>query len=293
MTHILTLVASDLPLNDHHIAIAQDFTGESGATDWLHQGHAVDLPLSRDLDKTELEDLRAKLAKDRIDLFLSPQENRRKKLFLADMDSTIVDGETLDDVAAHAGVQNQVAAITEQAMNGELNYAESLRARVQLIKNLPESTLKETLDQTGFNTGAETVLKTLNAHKIPSVLVSSGFTYFTHSVAAQLGFSHYHGNVLHLENGVVTGEVQEPILDANSKLNFLHEYCKKYELSHEDCCAIGDGANDLAMLEAAGFGVGYRPKKLLRDRLKNVILYSNLTALLYAQGYRQEDIQFA
>lgn len=295
MPFILTLVSSDKPLCAGHLAGMERFAELQGidlskAPLWLAPHKAAEIGLSTCLNPGQMAQLRDALHADKIDVFCSPAKNRRKKLLLADMDSTIVDSETLDELAGHIGIKDKVAAITARAMNGEIEYQASLKERVALLKNLPEEALKQTLEATRISSGAKTVVKTMRKHGALCVLVSSGFTFFTASIAGQCGFSQHHGNVLEIKNGKLTGKVHEPILDKNAKLSYLHHYKRNLDLGKEDTLAIGDGANDLPMLEAAGLGVGYHPKPVLQAALQNCIIHGNLAALLYVQGYREEEI---
>lgn len=294
MDFILTLVASGTPLSAWHLAqcehiLAESGTAISGDPGWLAEHKAAELPVAVKPDRETLAALRGALQGDRIDLFISPSLHRRKKLLIADMDSTIVTGETLDELTAHAGKKDEIATVTKLAMEGQLDFRDALRERVGKLPGLPAHYLQTTLDHMELSTGAEIFVKTMARNGAICVLVSGGFTFFTGAIAEKAGFHHHHGNVLAIENETLTGAVEEPILDKDAKLSFLHEYAKKNNLGPEDALAIGDGANDLPMLETAGLGIGYRPKPVLIDVLDNLILYGDLTAALYAQGYKEED----
>ena len=294
MSFVLTVVASDKPLSAGHLAGIERFLDAQGLARpgdpvWLAPHKAADIPVSARLTPEQMRQLWDALAADRIDVFCTSLAGRRKKLLLADMDSTIVTSETLDELAAEAGIGEQVAEITARAMNGELDFKGALRERVGLLKGLSTDALKTTLTATEISPGAGTLVQTMRANGAVCVLVSGGFTFFTGAVAGQLGFSQHHGNVLNMEDGVLAGTVGEPILDKTAKLDFLKTYTKDLGLSGADSLSVGDGANDLPMLEAAGLGIGYRPKPLLRDSLDNCVFYSDLTALLYVQGYGADD----
>lgn len=295
MPFILTLVASDKPLSAAHLAGVERFADLQGLNltgdpAWLDPHKAADIPISDCLDQDQMGELRAAFQADRIDVFCSPSENRRKKLLIADMDSTIVTSETLDELADFAEIKEEISAITARAMNGELDFAAALKQRVALLKGLPTDALKKTLSQIKISGGAKQLVKTMRNNGAVCVLVSGGFTFFTGAIAGQVGFSQHHGNILGVEGGALTGEVEEPILDKNSKLTFLRQYTQDLELNSTDTMAIGDGANDLPMLQSAALGIGYRPKPILEESLTNVILYGDLAAALYAQGYTKEEI---
>ncbi len=295
MNFALTLVSSNVPLSSAHLAITQRYLESKGILfadqpEWLTEHKAADLKIALCLTIDQIKILREIHDEHRIDVFCTSFENRKKRLLLADMDSTIVTTETLDELAAEAGIKDKIAAITERAMRGELDFHAALRERVGLIKGLSTEALKRTLENTVISDGTKTTLKTLKAHNVFCALVSGGFTYFTSAIAAQLGFNAHHGNILNIENNTLSGDVQEPILDKDSKLSFLKLYCEELGLSLDDTVTIGDGANDLPMLEAAGLGIGYHPKPLLEDTLLNCIRHTDLTSLLYMQGYKAAEI---
>lgn len=295
MNFALTLVASDIPLSPAHLSITQRYL-ESEAIlfgdqpEWLAEHKAADLIISQSLTMDQMKMMREIHNEQRIDIFCTSSENRKKRLLLADMDSTIVTTETLDELAAAAGIKDKIAKITERAMRGELDFHAALRERVSLIKGLSTDALARTLDNTIISEGAEITIQTLRKHDVFCALVSGGFTYFTKAIAKQLGFNAHHGNVLEIENNALTGHVQDPILDKDSKLSFLKLYCEELSLDLDDTVTIGDGANDLPMLEAAGLGIGYHPKPILEDTLLNCIRNTDLTSLLYCQGYKTSEI---
>ncbi len=236
-----------------------------------------------------LMQIREMLAADKIDLFINPAEGRRKKLLLADMDSTIVEGETLDDMAAFAGIKDQIAAITARAMNGELDFHAALKERVGLLKGLPTEALQKTLDHTVVNPGARTLVHTMRKQGATCVLVSGGFTFFTGAIAEKVGFDHNHGNTLGIDGEQLSGAVIPPILDKFAKVEFLDLYTGNLDINASEVMTIGDGANDLPMLKKAGLGVGYHAKPSVAAELKNLIIYGDLAAALYAQGYSDSD----
>lgn len=281
----LTLVASSAPLTENTINIVGDYQDFQ----WLAPGRAVDIRLNQPLGAAAITYIRTQLAAQNIDVFHTAEENRRKKLLLADMDSTIVTGETLDELAAYAGIKDKIAAITARAMNGELDFHAALRERVGLLKDLPAEKLSETLAQTQLTPGAKTFVQTMKKHGAHCVLVSGGFTFFTGAIAAQAGFDAHHGNQLDIADDKLTGHVIEPILDKTAKLAFLNQYCTQLNLPLEQSLTIGDGANDLPMLQAAGLGLGFHAKPAVEAQLNNMIRFGDLTAALFAQGYREDE----
>lgn len=273
----ITLIGTDVPVSKDH---AQLF--ESGQNlSWIIDGKILRFQVEDNLSNAHMQTLRGRLDSDKIDIFCTPANAEPKKLFLADMDSTIVTSETLDELADEAGIKDQIAAITTRAMRGELDFEEALRERVGLLTGLTEDALKRTLDNTEISTGGDALLNGLKAQNIYCVLVSGGFTYFTGAIAEKLGFDRHHGNTLHVENGALTGTVGTPILDKESKLSYLKQYCNEQNVDMADAITIGDGANDLPMLEAAGLGIGYKPKPLVEERILNCIRHTDLRSVLY------------
>lgn len=290
----LTLVASVKPLTPGHLAgIGRylDSQGLAGAGDpvWLAPCRAADIPLPQRPDRRQLDAIREGLHADRIDCFTGAAEGRRKKLLVADMDSTIVTGETLDDLADHAGLKDKISGITARAMSGELDFHAALTERVALLKDLPCTALDDVLAHISLTPGAEMLIRTMSAHGTLCVLASGGFTVFTAAVAKQAGFHHHHGNELDIENNCLTGRVKKPVLDKDAKEKILRDYAAHLQIPLTQTLALGDGANDLPMLTTAGLGIGYHPKSVIKDALDNCILYGDLTAALFAQGYRADE----
>ena len=226
----------------------------------------------------------------RVDFAVQPAEGRRKKLFVADMDSTIIGCECLDELADFAGVKDEVAAITERAMRGEIGFEGALRERVGMLKGLNASALQACYDdRVKLNPGARTLVQTLRAKGVRCVLVSGGFTFFTGRVAEAAGFQADRANRFIIEGEVLTGQVAEPILGREAKLAALREESARLGVDPSNAIAIGDGANDLAMIEEAGLGVAYRAKPVVAAQADCRIDHADLTALLYFQGYAAEE----
>lgn len=225
-----------------------------------------------------------------VDINLIPQARRRKRLLVADMDSTIIPVECIDLVAEYAGKGPEVRAITERAMAGELNFEDSLRARIAHAEGLEEAALERICaERIRLNPGARTLVRTMAAKGAHTALVSGGFTWFCERVAAAAGFAEHRANVLVIEAGRLAGRVREPVLGREAKVEALGEMLRRLDLAPADALAVGDGANDLGMIEAAGLGVGYRPKPLLAEAADAVLRHSDLTALLYLQGYEAAE----
>ena len=225
-----------------------------------------------------------------VDACLQPAAGRRKRLLLADMDSTLIGCECLDELADYAGRKAEVAAVTERAMAGELEFAPALRARVATLEGLPLADVARCLrERVRLNPGARTLARTLAAHGVRTVLVSGGFESFAGPVAAMAGFAAVRANRLLDDGARLTGRVGEPILGREAKLEALQEEAAALALPLDETLAVGDGANDLAMIEAAGLGVAYRAKQVVAARADAGVNHADLTALLYFQGYAQAE----
>ncbi len=260
-----------------------------GDIDWLAPGIACDIAL----DAPPAPGLRAiaieALAGRPVDAVLQPAAGRRKKLLVADMESTIIVNEMVDELAALVGVGAQVAEITRRAMNGEIRFKEALRERVALLGGLEEQALKETSERIVFMPGAKTLVATMRAHGARAALVSGGFRVYTGYVAPRVGFDWHYANDLAVRDGVVAGTVAEPILGREAKREALISLCRELKFDLADSIAVGDGANDIDMIRAAGLGVAFRAKDALKAVTAAAIDHGDLTALLYLQGYRQTE----
>ena len=232
----------------------------------------------------------AALAQTRVDLCAQPWDGRRKRLLIADMDSTIIGCECIDELADFAGVKDKVSEITERAMRGELDFEGALRERVAMLKGLPLGDLQRAYDErVRLNAGARTLVRTMSANGGRAVLVSGGFTYFTSRVAQAAGFADNRANTLIEAGEALAGTVGEPILGREAKLAALREEAAGLGIELSQALAVGDGANDLAMIEAAGLGVAYRAKPIVAAQADAKVDHADLTALLYFQGYRAEE----
>lgn len=259
------------------------------ATNWLCPGEACDLTFTDMTLATAVATARALLAEAPLDIFAQAVAGRRKAVFLADMESTIIAQEMLDELAAAAKLGPEIAEITARSMAGELDFNAALDERAALLKGLPAALLEQLGDVMTLNPGAATLVKTLRRAGTYCALVTGGFDIFAERIAALCGFDELRANHLITENDVVSGRVTRPILGPQGKLEALRDITGTKGLSVEDGCAVGDGANDLAMLEAAGLGVAYRAKPLLRQRIQPLLDHGNLTGILYLQGYRRAD----
>lgn len=291
MRCVVTLVsAAKNGLNAGHIDAAHQVVTDRGAESGdreitvLSEGRAADIPYHGP-EMGIADDIREALAGEKIDVFAGEEKGRRKQILLADMDSTIVQEETLDELAGHVGLKSEIAAITERAMRGELNFAEALRERVSKLEGLKVEAILDTLSKVTVTPGARELVATMRKHGAHCVLVSGGFDIFTRKIARDLGFHEDFGNRLEIEDDVLTGRVLEPIRDKTFKLKVLREQCAARELSHMAVLAVGDGANDLDMLKAAGMGVAFHAKPKVREAAQYRVEHGDLTALLYAQGY--------
>jgi phosphoserine phosphatase len=270
---------------------ARSVLGEPSHAVWLSEGVAADILFaSTDAAESIADRLRAARGDLPIDVLVQPFATRRKKLFLADMDSTMIGQECIDELADFAGLKPYVAAITERAMRGEIEFEPALRERVALLKGLPASVVDEVLaSRITLTPGGRELVQTMRAHGATTCLVSGGFTLFTRAVAALLGFEENRANELLVADGQLTGEVAEPILGRAAKLATLLELRESLDLDAIDTLAIGDGANDLSMLQEAGLGVAYHAKPAVAAAAHGRIDFGDLTALLYAQGYRRNE----
>jgi phosphoserine phosphatase len=259
-----------------------------GEARWLDPGVAAEFPVEAVPENRwqvweSLQGLR-------IDMVVQRAEGRKKRLLIADMDSTMIRQECIDELADEAGVGARVAEITARAMNGELDFEGALRERVGLLKGLPERVIGRTLsDRITLMPGGKVLLATMKANGAYAALVSGGFTAFTSAVAARLGFDENRANILNIEAGALTGTVSEPVLGKAAKLQALTEITARLGVTPAEAIAVGDGANDLPMLLTAGTGVALHAKPTVQAQCEVRVNHGDLTALLYLQGYAREE----
>jgi phosphoserine phosphatase len=290
--YVLNVVAAGRNAAEHAAGLraAVAAVGAAGEIDWLAPFHAFDIPfLSR--PEATLAAARHAASGGSLDINVVPAEGRKKKLLIADMDSTIINCECLDELADMAGLKPKISAITARAMNGEIEFAAALRERVALLEGLKISALERVYaERVRLNSGAASLVSTMRAEGAHTLLVSGGFTYFSSRVARDAGFEDHRANVL-LDDGVaLTGFVREPILGREAKLEALERAVADRQIAFEDTLAVGDGANDLDMIWKAGLGVAYHAKPIVAQAAQARIDCSDLTALIYLQGYREGEI---
>lgn len=286
MKNVLVLISNpNRPVLDtSHVEQATEALRTMGATvgiaDWLAPGLACELPF---------EGQAAEISLPAIDAVVVPAVARRKKLLVADMESTIIENEMLDELADFLGLREKIAGITARAMNGEIDFAAALRERVGLLKGLPVARLDEAAQRIRFTPGAATLVATMKKHGAFCALVSGGFTYFTSMVRAALGFDFDAANVLRHDGQKLAGDVEPPILGKEAKLAALDRLCVERRVAVGAALTVGDGANDLPMLQAAGLGVAFHAKPAVAAQVAARIAHGDLTALLYLQGYRRSE----
>jgi phosphoserine phosphatase len=288
---VATLIAdpSTAPLTEATVDRAAQALNGIERRRWLDEGVAADLVFTGDL-KARRAALDESLSGEPIDVIVQPLAHRRKRLLVADMDSTLIGQECVDELAAFAGVGERVAAITERAMRGEVAFAPALRERVALLAGLPESVIEDVLkDRITLNRGARTLVQTMRANGAYVAIVSGGFRQFTAAIRERLGADEDRANGLVVEGGKLTGKVIEPILGQDAKLDALKAIAAAMGLAFDETLAVGDGANDLPMLQAAGLGVAYRAKPKVAAGAGARVEHTDLSALLYAQGFARKD----
>ncbi len=299
MRYVVTLIGpAPGALTDAMLGAARKSLFTLGAenidTDWLADGEAADLSFEEvDPDQADAA-VRHVLGDAPIDCIAQPALGRRKNLLLADMESTIIQQEMLDEIAALKGIKAEIAAITARAMNGEIDFVGALNERVALLAGLPEADVNALASRITFMPGASMLVRTMRRHGARAILVSGGFTIFAEQVAAVLGFDLVRANVLEFSGPpgarVLSGTVAPPIRGRDDKLDQLRQQSARYHIPLSETLAVGDGANDIPMLLAAGLGVAFRAKPAVRATARARIDHAGLEALLYAQGYRTGEI---
>jgi phosphoserine phosphatase len=286
---IATLIAAgrlDDRLIDRALGSLREIDPKAAFSGWIDEGDAVDLRVSGDIPaiRWALDGL------PETDVFVQPEEYRFKRLLIADMDSTMIAQECIDELADFAGLKNEIAEITERAMQGQLDFKAALRERVALLSGLDEEAIGRCLKERVVpNPGAATLVHTMRVGGARAILVSGGFVSFAEPIARMLGFNEVRANRLVFDGRQLSGSVEDPIVDAQSKLDALIETREGMGIRPQEVMAIGDGANDKLMVQEAGLGVGYRPKPALAEVADARLDYHGLDALLWAQGIRRKD----
>ncbi len=293
MNKVLTLIVnpSSTELSEKDVKNFQNLMTSHGCdvaqAAWLAQGEAVDIAFSGDADPAILSEHAATISAD---FAVQDIITRGKKMLIADMDSTMINEECIDELADFAGLKEQVSAITEAAMLGELDFDEALKERVGLLEGMKTDVLEECYrERINLMPRAEALVKTMAASGALTVLVSGGFTFFTSRIAERLGFAINRANVLLEAGGALTGSVQMPICNSSTKLDTLIELRDQHAFQAHEVLAVGDGANDIPMIEAAGLGIAYHAKPKARTAADVSISHTDLSALLFIQGYKRED----
>ncbi|MFO0995005.1 MAG: phosphoserine phosphatase SerB [Hyphomicrobiales bacterium] len=287
MQSILVLIAAPGSGAIDHDLVARLSREIGSEARWLATREAVEFLVSESLDEAKI---RTMLERRPVDIAVVGTQGRRKRLLIADMDSTMIGQECIDELGILAGVGDRISDITARAMRGELDFEAALKERVGLMRGLPRHALATVLsDRITFTAGGRSLIQTMRSHGAYTALVSGGFVEFTGFVTERLGFHEHRANEFLWHEEMLTGEVREPILGRDAKVSALRELCAQLGVTPADAIAVGDGANDIPMLEAAGMGVALHAKPKVREAAPIRIDHGDLTALLYLQGYRRED----
>ena len=293
MRHVITMIASKkgniVPINDIVSMIEREGI-ELRSSEWLTRGEAYEIVVDKDLPDILKRMLEMRAHESKADLVVQHMDGREKKILIADMDSTMIRQECIDEIADAVGVKDKVAAITEKAMQGEIDFEDALRARVALLKGVTVAQMEQIFKQRiTFTAGAKYLVQTMKKRKAHTVLVSGGFKFFTSKVAAAIGFNEDYANMLQVVDDQLTGQVIDPVLGADAKLEVLQELCRRRHVSPQKVMAVGDGANDLQMVKAAGTGVAFHAKPILQKDAQIRLRFCDLSALLYVQGIPRYD----
>ena len=295
MTHVATLISNPAAprLDDVALKSARAALPAAGEPVWLDPGIAADIPFTPAAEKNQsalASDVRAALHGHLVDVVVQPIANRRKRLFLADMDSTMIGQECIDELAAELGLKEKISAITERAMRGEIAFEPALRERVGLLAGLPANVVEKVIaERIRLTPGGPELVRTMRTNGAYTALVSGGFTVFTGPISQMIGFHENRANILIEEDGALTGSVADPILGQDAKRASLLELAATHKVPMELTMAVGDGANDLAMIREAGLGVAFHAKPKVAAEAAARIDHGDLTALLYLQGYRRSE----
>ncbi|MFQ5466666.1 MAG: phosphoserine phosphatase SerB [Kiloniellaceae bacterium] len=292
-SHVLTLIgnARVAPLEPIHIDRVCRRLATTGETHWLAEREACDLFIAPLLCAVAIaEQARDALAGAAIDVACTSIEGRRKKLLISDMDSTVIKQECIDELGDAIGVGSRIRAITAAVVNGDISFSHALRKRLALMKGMERDLLESVYEERiSLQAGARTLVQTMRRHGAFCILVSGGFSFFTRRIAERIGFHDHRGNELAFADGKLTGEVLEPILGRTAKLNTLTRLCDEKGLEPSQALAVGDGANDIKMIQAAGLGVAFHGADSLKKQANARIDHGDLTALLYIQGFRKSE----
>ena len=290
-SYVLTLIGNmaSMPLESVHVERVYRRLATTGETDWLAEREACDLFIDSPLSAVEVaEQARDALSGTAIDTVCTSIEGRRRKLLISDMDSTVIDQECIDELGDAIGVGSQIREITAAVVNGDISFSDALRKRLALMIGMDRRLLKSVYqERISLKAGGRTLVQTMRHHGAFCILVSGGFSYFTRRIAERIGFHDHQGNELAFADGKLTGQVLEPILGRSAKLNTLRSLCDEKGLEPSDVLAVGDGANDIKMIGAAGLGVAFHGCDSLREQANARIDHGDLTALLYIQGFRK------
>ena len=292
-SYVLTLIGNleSVPLEPVHIERVYQRLATAGETRWLAEREACDLFIDSLLPAVDIaEQARDALSGTAIDTVCTSIEGRRRKLLISDMDSTVIDQECIDELGDAIGVGSQIREITAAVVSGDISFSDALRKRLALMIGMDRRLLKSVYqERISLKAGARTLVQTMRHHGAFCILVSGGFTFFTRRIAERIGFHDHQGNELAFEDGKLTGEILGPILGRSAKLNTLRSLCEEKGLAPSDVLAVGDGANDIKMIEAAGLGVAFHGSDSLKKRANARIDHGDLTALLYIQGFRKSE----
>ena len=287
--YVITIIGeSDArPVETIHIDEVQQHLSAVGKPTWLAQREACDLTIESSQPARKIAcQVSSLLSPAQLDVVCTPVEGRRKKLLISDMDSTVIDQECIDELGEAFGVGSKIREITASVIDGEISFSDALRCRLALMEGLDMALLEKVYrERITLKKGARTLVQTMRHHGTYCILVSGGFSYFTRRIAERIGFHSHQANELAFENGKLTGKICEPILGRTAKLETLKKLCQQKNLQPRDVLAVGDGANDIKMIEAAGLGVAFHGAAALKEHANACIDHGNLTALLYAQGF--------